>query len=124
MPLIRAPEAFTHELPHARFRSLATPSRGSRETSIWRVELTASNGEAPPHSLTREEIFVVLSGTLRFVLDGASYETHEGDSFVVPPHTEVRVSCVSERAEVLCCLPVGGQARIADGELFTPPWAL
>jgi mannose-6-phosphate isomerase-like protein (cupin superfamily) len=24
---------------------------------------------------------------------------------------------------LLCCLPVGGQARLADGSTFTPPWA-
>jgi hypothetical protein len=33
------------------------------------------------------------------------------------------LACASESAEVLCCLPVGGQARIAGGPSFTPPWA-
>lgn len=124
MPLIPALRSFTHELPHARFRALATPSRGSRETSLWRVELDRSGGEAPRHSLTREEIFVVLSGSVRFVLAGGATDAHPGDSFVVPPDTAFSLACISERAELLCCLPVGGQARIGDGELFTPPWAL
>jgi quercetin dioxygenase-like cupin family protein len=124
VPLIRAPESFTHELPHARFCSLATPSRGASQTSVWRVQLTRSSHEAPAHSLTHEEIFVVLSGTVRFVVAGADQDAHPGDTMVVPRETEISISCLSEQAEMLCCLPVGGQARMGTGELFTPPWAL
>jgi mannose-6-phosphate isomerase-like protein (cupin superfamily) len=122
MPVIRAPESATHELPHARFYSLATPSRGSRETSVWRVQLTPSLATTP-HSLTREEIFVVLSGTVRVVLAGASELAGAGDAIVVPAETEFVLACEGEAAEVLCCLPVGGQARLEAGPLFTPPWA-
>jgi len=122
MPVIPAPETFTHELPHARFYSLATPSRGSSETSVWRARLTSAL-QTPPHRLTREEVFVVLDGTLRVVLDGRTSEARSGDAIVVPPNTEVALSCVGESAEVLCCLPVGGQAQIGDGAPFTPPWA-
>jgi hypothetical protein len=28
-----------------------------------------------------------------------------------------------EPLRALCCLPIGGQAQLADGEPFTPPWA-
>ena len=122
MPVIRAPESSTHELPHARFFSLATPSRGSSETSVWRVQLLRSE-PTPPHSLTREEIFVVLSGKLRVDLAGSVSEAQPGDAIVVPANTQLTLSCVSDGAEVLCCLPVGGQARIEGGALFTPPWA-
>lgn len=122
MPVIQGPRNHTHELPHARFYSLATPSRGSSETSVWRVQLT-SGLETAPHTLTREEIFVVLSGSARVVLGGETSVAEAGDVIVVPPNTEVSLSCASDRAEVLCCLPVGGQARIGDSPAFTPPWA-
>ena len=122
MPIIPAPTTFTHELPHARFYSLATPSRGSRETSVWRARLEPASAAAP-HRLTREEIFVVLSGTLRVAFDGQTSEARAGDAIVVPRDTEVTLSCLADAVEVLCCLPVGGQAQIADGPLFTPPWA-
>lgn len=122
MPVIHAPKAFTHELPNARFTALATPSRGSRETSVWRVKLSAAV-ETAPHSLTREEIFVVLSGTVRAVIDGQASDAQAGDAIVVPRDTQVAFSCVGADAELLCCLPVGGQARMSDGPLFTPPWA-
>ena len=122
MPVLRAPRNHTHELPHARFYSLATPSRGSRETSVWRVQLTRGL-ETAAHTLTREEIFVVLSGSARVVLGGEASVAEAGDVIVVPANTEVSLACASDSAEVLCCLPVGGQARIGDGPSFTPPWA-
>jgi quercetin dioxygenase-like cupin family protein len=123
MPVIQAPESFTHELPHARFMSLATPSRGSCETSVWRVQLGA-DAQTAAHILTREEIFVVLSGVVRVELAGVVSDARAGDAIVVPRDTPVTLACVDGPAEVLCCLPVGGQARFLDGQLFTPPWAL
>lgn len=124
MPVIRAAQSFTHDLPHASFCSLATPSRGAVETSVWRVQLHASEQPSTPHSLTREEIFVVLSGSVCFQLDGVSSDVQAGDTVVVPRETQLSVQCLSEHAELLCCLPVGGQARFGAGEPFTPPWAL
>jgi mannose-6-phosphate isomerase-like protein (cupin superfamily) len=46
-----------------------------------------------------------------------------GDTFVVPPDTRFEVANAgSVPLRMLCCLPVGGQARTADAT-FTPPWA-
>ena len=54
MAVIPAPSAPTHELGGARFTSLATPSRGSSDTSVWLVEIgpgtpgtLASGGSIP-----------------------------------------------------------------------------
>ena len=67
MSVLNAPDSHTHDLGGTRFTSLATPSRGSAETSVWTVEIDASV-PATPHSLTREEVFVVLEGegSIRF----------------------------------------------------------
>ena len=122
MPIIPAPSAVTHALPHAHFTSLATPRLGTQETSVWRVQLLPG-GEPATHSVTREEIFVVLKGKARVSLDQQSYEAEEGAAIVVPRDTSFALSSADDRAvELLCCLPVGGQARL-DGQLFTPPWA-
>jgi hypothetical protein len=29
-----------------------------------------------------------------------------------------------DELRLLCCMPVGGEARLEDGTQFTPPWAL
>src|SRR6185437_1945537 len=86
MPVLTAPATPTHDLGGARFTSLATPSRGATDTSVWKVEILPG-APATPHSLTREAN--AGAGPLR----------------------------------LLCCLPVGGQARLPDGSTFTPPWA-
>jgi mannose-6-phosphate isomerase-like protein (cupin superfamily) len=123
MPIARAPESFTHALPHARFTSLATPSRGSRETSLWRVRIEPGTPGAP-HQVTREELFVVLAGRARVRIGGELAEAGAGDSIIVPRDTDFAIeSAGDEPLEALCCLPVGGQARLPSGQPFTPPWA-
>ncbi len=122
MSIIQAPESATHEIGATRFTSLATPSRGSTETAVWQVEIEAG-APATPHSLTREEVFVVLDGTASVRIGSVAGLAHEGDAIVVPADTEFELSNGGDNAlRLLCCLPVGGQARL-DGATFTPPWA-
>ena len=123
MAVIAAPTAPTHELAGARFTALASPTRGSTDTSVWLVEIDP--GTAPrPHELTREEIFVVLSGSAAVQI-GESHQTATvGDTIVVPAGVSFALAPDGgQPLRALCCLPVGGQARLAGGEPFTPPWA-
>ena len=124
MAVLPAPPAPTHELGGARFTSLATPSRGSCDTSVWLVEITP--GTPPtPHRLTREEVFVVLAGRARVQLDGDVTVAEVGDAIVVPAGVPFALAPDGgEPFRALCCLPVGGQGQLEDGEPFTPPWAL
>ena len=47
-----------------------------------------------------------------------------GDAIVVPKGVRFQLgNAGDETLELLCCLPVGGQARLDDGTLLTPPWA-
>src|SRR5438128_12187497 len=86
MAVIPAPSGPTHELPGARFTSLATPSRGSTETSVWLVDL-APGTPGTPHRLTREEVFVVLAGEAEVRLGDTVSHAAVGDAIVVPPDT-------------------------------------
>jgi quercetin dioxygenase-like cupin family protein len=123
MPVLKAPSEWTHELPEVRFRSLATPTRGTRENSVWRVRFSAGAASAP-HSLTREEIFVVLAGELRVEWEDGHQLAREGDAIVVPAEVTFTARAIGEApVEMLCCFPVGGRARLASGELITPPWS-
>jgi quercetin dioxygenase-like cupin family protein len=123
MAVIPAPAAATHDLGGARFTSLATPSRGSTETAVWQVEI-APGTPATPHSLTREEVFVVLAGAATVEIDGTASAATAGDAIVVPPGVAFGLANDGdEPLRLLCCLPVGGQARMGDEEPFTPPWA-
>ena len=78
---------------------------------------------ATPHSLTREEVFVVLEGTADVGIDDTEAVAATGDAIVVPPGVTFRIANGGDSVlRLLCCLPVGGQAVTADGR-FTPPWA-
>jgi mannose-6-phosphate isomerase-like protein (cupin superfamily) len=124
MPVIAAPSAPTHELPGTHFTSLATPSRGSTDTSVWLVEI-APHTPATPHELTREEVFVVLSGRAAVRIGDERYEAEPGDAIVVPAATSFELTAAGDAGfTALCCMPVGGRARVGDTEPFTPPWAL
>ena len=123
MAVLPAPAAATHELGGARFTSLATPSRGTTETSVWIVDL-APGTEGTSHRLTREEVFVVLAGRAEVRLGDTVSHAEVGDAIVVPPEVWFALAPVgTEALRAVCCLPVGGQGRLADGEPFTPPWA-
>lgn len=124
MPIIRPPGQPTHVLPHARFTSLATPSRGqTRDTSVWSVELLP-HGPVTPHELTREEVFVILDGTANVTLGDERRLASAGDVIIVPPDTPFALECAGDSpVRALCCLPVGGQARV-EGRSFPPPWSL
>ncbi len=123
MPTLAAPTGPTHTVGDTHFTSLATPSRGTTTTAVWQVEI-APGGPATPHSLTCEEVFVVLTGTASVDLDGEHQVATTGDAIVVPADVRFALSNGgSEPLRLLCCMPVGGQARLADGTTFTPPWA-
>ena len=123
MPVLRAPAAPTHDLGGARFTSLATPTRGARDTAVWIVEILPET-PATPHSLTREEVFVVLEGEARVRMNGHGDTARAGDAIVVPAGVDFELTNAGAAPlRPVCCLPVGGQACLADGSTFTPPWA-
>lgn len=123
MPVLPAPTTPTHDIGGARFTSLATPTSGSTDTSVWLVEIDPGT-PATPHEVTREEVFVVLSGRAGVRIDGREQEAGAGDAIVVPAGVPFGIEPVGDAPlRALCCLPVGGRARMPGGEPFTPPWA-
>jgi mannose-6-phosphate isomerase-like protein (cupin superfamily) len=123
MPVLPAPSAPTHSMHGASFTSLATPSRGSTDTAVWRVDL-APGTPATPHQLTRQEVLVVLAGTASVLIGGEAATASVGDAIVVPVATSFELrNGGPDTLSVIACLPVGGQAQMGDAEPFTPPWA-
>ena len=103
--------------------ALAAPSRGSAETSVWRLTLDPGSA-SPEHTLDREEVFVALGGSARAVLGGRPLDVHAGDALIVPPRIAFTISNPGpEPFEAVACQPVGGTATV-DGESFPPPWAV
>jgi len=122
MPIIDRDDQKQHRIPGARFETLASPSLGSQETSVWRVRLEPGT-PGLPHRVTREEIFVVLAGSATASLDGSPQPMWAGSTLVLPAGVELALATADEPLEAIVCLPVGGQGVVGDGEPFTPPWA-
>lgn len=122
MTVIPAPSEPTHDLGGTRFTTLAAPSTGTTETSIWRVSIDPGV-EPTPHAVTREEIFLVLAGVADVEIDGTRRSAKPGDAIAIPAGVRFTLSNALDRPlELLCCLPVGGQA-VTEAGTFTPPWA-
>jgi quercetin dioxygenase-like cupin family protein len=120
----RANEAPTFQLPGIEFTGLASPSRGSAGVCTWRLTLEPGLESPEPHTLDREEIFMVTRGAIRLSLNGQPVSA--GDVAVVPAGTPIQVANAGEGdAEVVVAIAAGFNATAADGsEIGTPPWAL
>ena len=89
---------------------------------MWLVEIDPGV-PATPHSLTREEVFVVLDGVAATQVAGVAGVAGAGDAIVVPAGAAFEIANGGVSVlRLLCCFPVGGQAVTDDGQ-FTPPWA-
>jgi mannose-6-phosphate isomerase-like protein (cupin superfamily) len=123
MPVITASDAPNFDIPGVRFTGLAAPSRGARETSVWRLSMAPAT-EPRTHRLTREEVLVVLNGTGRFTIGMEEFDVGAGGAVIVPANTDFSLSNPHDKPlEAVAVLPVGGLARIGDAPPFTPPWA-
>ena len=82
MHVIRAAEAQRFQLPGVEFTGLAAPSRGSAGLCTWKLTVDPGHGGGEPHTLDRDEVFMVLTGTVQVTPDGD--KLGPGDAIVVP----------------------------------------
>ncbi len=126
MTVIRHQDAPRFTLGDAHVVGFAAPSRGGRETCLWRLTI-APGSEGVAHTLDREEVFLAVSGVAVATLDGEQHTISAGDALIVPPGTTLRLA-VPDRApfEAVCAMAAGGQATLigGDGAPFPPPWAV
>jgi quercetin dioxygenase-like cupin family protein len=121
MPVVTPSEAPTFDAGAATITVLASPSRGSTDTAAWRIQF-APGQPSPSHSLSREEIFVVVEGTLTARFADREETADAGGALIVPAGEEFTFMARGGPADAVCIMAVGGQAT-ADGATFTPPWA-
>lgn len=122
--VIRSSETPRFELPGVRFTALAAPSRGSAEICAWTICVAPGLESPEPHSLDRDEVFMVTAGSLRLVPDGDLVRA--GDLAVAPAGTPIQlVNPGAEEAEAIVMIRSGFAATAADGAAIgTPPWAV
>ena len=129
MPVLHAADAVVHQLHGSVFTSFASPARGSRELCAWRLEVPPGS-RGVPHTISKEEILLILSGTLRVTLDGAPAsadarpaDARPGDAVLVPAGAQLQVDNPGPAPAVAwVTTSVGLEATMAGGAAIRPPW--
>lgn len=122
MPVLKERDAVAHRLHGAVFHSYAAPARGSAELCAWRLEVQPGVAGVP-HRVSREEVFLVLSGALTVTLDGVAAEVTPGDVVLVPAGSSVAVGNRGDGPALMwVTTSVGLEATTADGDVIRPPW--
>jgi len=102
---------------------VATPGRGATEVCVIRQKQTPGAAN-PPHSHDREEVMVVLSGTVRVTAEREDAELSAGDALIVPANVVHRIETTGDdEAEWLLAAPAGIRFLFADGREASPAWA-
>lgn len=122
MPVFDASDAQSYEVHGSRFRSFVSPSRGSEQLCAWQLTVAADT-RGVSHRPTREEVLLVLSGSLLVTLDATTTTLHPGDVALVPAGSELRVDAGPEGATAWVTSTPGLEAITADGTRISPPWA-
>ncbi|NIK57635.1 cupin domain-containing protein [Kribbella shirazensis] len=122
MHVIHADEAPRFQLQGVEFTGLAAPSRGSAGLCTWRLTVPPGHGADAPHTLDRDEVFMVLSGTVQLAPDGDKLGA--GDAVVVPAGEPIALTNLGEdKAELIVAITAGFTGYLADGTAIQPPWA-
>ncbi|HVK23005.1 MAG TPA: cupin domain-containing protein [Actinokineospora sp.] len=122
MAVIKAADAPRFELPGIEFTGLAAPSRGSADLCTWRITV-APGVDSAHHTIDRDEVFMITSGTLRITPDGE--ELSAGDAVIVPAGDPIALrNAGTEPATAYIAIRAGFTPKAADGTVIpTPPWA-
>jgi quercetin dioxygenase-like cupin family protein len=122
MPILRARDARRHETPNAVMSTLASPSLGSAELSLWRVRMTPGQ-RGPEHTFDVEQVWTVVSGAASVELDGETHGVESGDTLVLPANAIRQIAAGDGGLEALVAARAGARALLADGtDKGTPPW--
>ena len=88
--IVSVAQAPVHETPNAVMRTLAAPSLGAQELSVWEVTMDAG-ASGPPHAADHEQVWVVLDGELSIEATGTRHTVRGGEAITLAGHIERRV---------------------------------
>ncbi|KUJ68520.1 glyoxalase [Streptomyces albus subsp. albus] len=110
------------ESPNAHMTGLAAPSRGSTELSTWTVAMQADQ-TGPEHSINREQVWTVTTGTLEVTCGGRTEKVTAGQTLVLPPNALRRIRAL-RATEAHVAMRADGAASVPGSEATRAlPWA-
>lgn len=110
--------ATTHGTPAAEMRRYP----GS-EVAVWR-STTAPGNAGPVHRIDREQVLVVIEGTLSATINQTDVEAVPGDAVVLPAGAvrQLRNDGSVPVVTITCAIP-GSRATVGEGDPVTVPWS-
>jgi len=118
---VTAADAPRYETPNAVMRTLAAPSLGASDLSVWEVVMRAGQ-RGPEHQVDREQVWTVLEGELRVDADGEALPLRAGETLRLAPGTPRRISADTD-ARAVVASPAGSIVTTAEGGSRALPWA-
>jgi quercetin dioxygenase-like cupin family protein len=123
MTIIRQADARRTETPNAVMTTLASPSLGGAEHSLWRVDM-APGQSGPAHRFDCQQVWTALRGRATIDLDGETVSLAEGDTVVLAADAPRRIH--ADGAVGFAAMVAGdprGRAVMPDGtDRGTPAW--
>lgn len=119
--LVRAEAARLSVTPNATMTTLSSPSLSGSAQSLWRTTMEPGQ-RGPLHSFDVEQIWTVLSGTPRIVVEGQEYSLSAGDTLRISADAKRQVFADADAATFVVCADGTAHATPADGESVAPGW--
>jgi quercetin dioxygenase-like cupin family protein len=121
-PVIAATARRT-ETPAGVMTTLASPTQGgSHRLSLWRVEMQ-TDGAGPTHVFDSEQLWTVIAGRIRVVVDGRTNDVAAGDAIAIPAGVQRQITSLDDSTIVVC--GYGDAVASVPGEETprgTPAW--
>jgi quercetin dioxygenase-like cupin family protein len=113
---IRTPAAVMHRL--------AAPSQGSAQLATWKVSVN-DGGESPVHVIDKDQVWMPITGSFEFTVDGDTEHVSAGQALVVPAGSVRQFRSTGEPLEALVAMPAGALVSIPGTQGANPvPWAI
>lgn len=106
----------------------STPSAEMRrypgaDVAVWRTT-TQPGSAGPVHEIDREQIVVVVEGTLSVTIDGTTVVAEPGDAVLLPAGAVRQLrNDGNDHVVTLTCAVPGGRARVGAAEPVSVPWS-
>jgi quercetin dioxygenase-like cupin family protein len=118
--LVRAEDVRVSVTPNATMTTLSSPSLSGSAHSLWRTTMEPGQ-RGPLHSLDVEQVWTVLAGTPRIVVEGQQYSLSAGDTLRISAGA-MRQVFADDAATFVVCGDGAARATPANGESVAPPW--
>lgn len=104
--------------------AIATASKGATEVNVIRQHEEAG-GKNPPHKHSKEEVMVLLKGSISVTVNEESATLTAGDTLIVPANTVHYIENQGDiTAEWLIISSSGRTFEAPTGQELVPEWSL